>query len=169
MTPQSIVAVLLALAVLAAWLRLWLGHRRDARRPRAWRLAVLVLLQPLLALALHATLFPPASVLAPGELTLLTEGASAGDVPEAARDGLVLALPEARAGGDVARVPDLGTALRQHPGTTRVHVVGAGLVARDRDAAAPTFQPDGLYFLGPVYDAKWQLPTQVPGFDWLPG
>lgn len=136
MTPQSIAAVLLALAVLAAWLRLWLGHRRDARRPRAWRLAVLVLLQPLLALALHATLFPPASVLAPGELTLLTEGASAGDVPEAARDGLVLALPEARAGGDVARVPDLGTALRQHPGTTRVHVVGAGLVARDRDAAA---------------------------------
>ena len=67
---------------------------------------------------------------------MLTEGASAGDVPEAARDGLVLALPEARAGGDVARVPDLGTALRQHPGTTRVHVVGAGLVARDRDAAA---------------------------------
>ena len=127
MTPQSIAAVLLALAVLAAWLRLWLGHRRDARRPRAWRLAVLVLLQPLLALALHATLFPPASVLAPGELTLLTEGASAGDVPEAARDGLVLALPEARAGGDVARVPDLGTALRQHPGTTRVHVVGAGV------------------------------------------
>ena len=43
------------------------------------------------------------------------------------------------------------------------------LAARDRDAAAPTFQPDGLYFLGPVYDPKWQLPTQVPGFDWLPG
>ena len=43
------------------------------------------------------------------------------------------------------------------------------LAARNRDAAAPTFQPDGLYFLGPVYDAAWQLPTQVPGFDWLPG
>jgi hypothetical protein len=26
------------------------------------------------------------------------------------------------------------------------------LAARDRDAAAPTFSPDGLYFLGPVYD-----------------
>jgi hypothetical protein len=26
------------------------------------------------------------------------------------------------------------------------------LAARDRDAAAPTFSPDGLYFLGPVYE-----------------
>ncbi len=31
------------------------------------------------------------------------------------------------------------------------------LDARNRDAAAPTFSPDGLYFLGPVYDAKWGL------------
>jgi tRNA pseudouridine38-40 synthase len=27
------------------------------------------------------------------------------------------------------------------------------LAARCRDAAAPTFPPDGLYFLGPYYDA----------------
>ena len=27
------------------------------------------------------------------------------------------------------------------------------LAARDRDAAAPTFAPDGLYFVGPYYDA----------------
>lgn len=40
--------------------------------------------------------------------------------------------------------------------------------ARSRAFAAPTFSPDGLYFLGPVYDAEWGLPTQVSGFDWLP-
>ena len=27
------------------------------------------------------------------------------------------------------------------------------LAARDRDAAAPTFAADGLYFVGPYYDA----------------
>lgn len=42
------------------------------------------------------------------------------------------------------------------------------LEARSRDAAAPTFSPDGLYFLGPVYDAHWQLPERTPAYDWLP-
>ena len=42
------------------------------------------------------------------------------------------------------------------------------LQARSRDAAAPTFSPDGLYFLGPVYDAHWGLPSSVPAYDWLP-
>lgn len=40
--------------------------------------------------------------------------------------------------------------------------------ARSRDAAAPTFSPDGLYFLGPVYDPKWGLPSRTPAYDWLP-
>jgi tRNA pseudouridine38-40 synthase len=42
------------------------------------------------------------------------------------------------------------------------------LQARDRDAAAPTFSPAGLYFLGPVYDARWELPDRTPAYDWLP-
>ncbi|MDP2264743.1 MAG: tRNA pseudouridine(38-40) synthase TruA [Hydrogenophaga sp.] len=42
------------------------------------------------------------------------------------------------------------------------------LAARSRDAAAPTFSPDGLYFLGPVYDAFWNLPERTAAFDWLP-
>lgn len=42
------------------------------------------------------------------------------------------------------------------------------LAARSRDAAAPTFAPDGLYFLGPVYDAVWGLPTRTAAYDWLP-
>jgi tRNA pseudouridine38-40 synthase len=40
--------------------------------------------------------------------------------------------------------------------------------ARDRDAAAPTFAPDGLYFLGPVYGPEWQLPSRTAAYDWLP-
>ncbi|MCY1365057.1 tRNA pseudouridine synthase A [compost metagenome] len=42
------------------------------------------------------------------------------------------------------------------------------LLARSRDVAAPTFSPDGLYFLGPVYDPAWGLPQRTPTFDWLP-
>ncbi|MFY9511771.1 MAG: tRNA pseudouridine(38-40) synthase TruA, partial [Rubrivivax sp.] len=42
------------------------------------------------------------------------------------------------------------------------------LTARSRDAAAPTFPPDGLYFLGPYYDAAHDLPEHTPAFDWLP-
>ena len=42
------------------------------------------------------------------------------------------------------------------------------LAARSRDAAAPTFSPDGLYFLGPVYDAAWGLPQRTAAYDWLP-
>jgi tRNA pseudouridine38-40 synthase len=41
------------------------------------------------------------------------------------------------------------------------------LAARSRDAAAPTFPPDGLYFLGPYYDAEHGIPQQVPARGWL--
>ena len=40
--------------------------------------------------------------------------------------------------------------------------------ARRRDAAAPTFSPDGLYFLGPVYEAHHGLPSRTASYDWLP-
>jgi tRNA pseudouridine38-40 synthase len=42
------------------------------------------------------------------------------------------------------------------------------LAARRRDAAAPTFSPDGLYFLGPVYESKYGLPIRTASYDWLP-
>lgn len=42
------------------------------------------------------------------------------------------------------------------------------LLARDRNAAAPTFAPDGLYFLGPVYAPSWGLPEQTSSYHWLP-
>lgn len=42
------------------------------------------------------------------------------------------------------------------------------LAAKSRDAAAPTFPADGLYFIGPYYDAALELPAHVPALDWLP-
>lgn len=43
------------------------------------------------------------------------------------------------------------------------------LGARDRSRAAPTFAADGLYFLGPRYDACHALPQRTAAFDGLPG
>lgn len=42
------------------------------------------------------------------------------------------------------------------------------LASRDRKLAAPTFAPDGLYFLGPDYDARHGIPTRTHANDWLP-
>ena len=145
MTPERIVAALLALAAVAAGLRWLLAYRRDRRGPRAWRLLLLLALQPLLAATLYLVLFPPAHPLAPATLTVLTAGATGADAPDA--DGIVLALPEAAASAGVARIPDLAGALRAHPGTARVRVVGAGLVPRDREAARTVsiaFEPPPL-------------------------
>jgi tRNA pseudouridine38-40 synthase len=53
-------------------------------------------------------------------------------------------------------------------GTQTVHWMADVLQARRRDAAAPTFSPDGLYFLGPRYDPAFELPQKTAAFDWLP-
>jgi tRNA pseudouridine38-40 synthase len=42
------------------------------------------------------------------------------------------------------------------------------LAARDRSLAAATFAGDGLYFVGPYYDAAHAIPERVPAMDWLP-
>ncbi len=40
--------------------------------------------------------------------------------------------------------------------------------AKNRAVSAPTFSPNGLYFLGPTYAPNWQLPERTAAFDWLP-
>jgi len=40
--------------------------------------------------------------------------------------------------------------------------------ARDRALAAPTFSPDGLYFVGPYYDPVHDIPECTAAMDWLP-
>ena len=62
----------------------------------------------------------------------------------------------------------MGCLLAVGQGTQRPDWVQEVLLARSRAAAAPTFSPDGLYFLGPRYDKHWGLPESAPPFDWLP-
>lgn len=42
------------------------------------------------------------------------------------------------------------------------------LKAKNRAIAAPTFPPDGLYFLGPDYGPDFALPTNTSAMGWLP-
>lgn len=54
-------------------------------------------------------------------------------------------------------------------GTRDVDWMSEVLASRSRERAAPTFAPDGLYFLGPYYDAVHGIPEHVPALGWLPG
>jgi hypothetical protein len=125
-------ALALAAIVAIAALRMFAAARRrqGTGRHSALRLSAMVAA----AVLLYFFLLPPAGAPRPRALTLLTAGSTAADAV-AAGDDIVLALPEAPALPGVARVPDLGTALRRHPGATPLRVRGNGLAARDRDAA----------------------------------
>ena len=62
----------------------------------------------------------------------------------------------------------MGSLLAVGQGRQPVAWMAEVLAARSRKVAAPTFSPDGLYFLGPRYDARWGLPESTPLFDGLP-
>lgn len=134
MTPERIVAALLALAVLVASVRWLLAMTRGATatRPRARRVVALLSLQAACAVLLYFTLLPPARLVDAGTMVVLT--ARADRVATTRRGEHVVALPEAGAAPGATRMPDLATALRRHPGTTRLRILGDGLTARDRDA-----------------------------------
>jgi tRNA pseudouridine38-40 synthase len=53
-------------------------------------------------------------------------------------------------------------------GTRPVAWMAEVLASRKRETAAPTFSAAGLYFVGPYYDPKFELPTHTPAMDWLP-
>ncbi|MBA3486968.1 MAG: carboxypeptidase regulatory-like domain-containing protein [Lysobacter sp.] len=158
-------AGLLVTAVVLGTARMaWQLWRPDAAgRPRAWRTALLLLAQAASAGLLYFVLFPPPVALQADTLVVLT--ARADSVPASERAGAqVIVLPEAMdqaSSTHAERAPDLATALRRHPNTQRIRVIGAGLVPRDRDAtqglaveylAAPL--PAGLVEL--------QAPARVP-------
>lgn len=148
-TPLA-TACVLAFAVLLGWagvlVRQW--HAAPAQRSRAWRIAVLLLAQPLCAALLYFTLWPPTMPGTAGTLTIATAGASRQAVGQVGDASTVIALPEAPSLAGIARVPDLATALRRHPGVRELRIVGAGLPPRDRDAVrggvAATFDPAPL-------------------------
>ncbi|MGJ7607263.1 tRNA pseudouridine(38-40) synthase TruA [Variovorax sp. LT1R20] len=55
----------------------------------------------------------------------------------------------------------MGCLVRIGRGDERPEWIAEVLEARSRKVAAPTFSADGLYFLGPLYDAKWGLPAEA--------
>nr|WP_316639457.1 tRNA pseudouridine(38-40) synthase TruA [uncultured Roseateles sp.] len=62
----------------------------------------------------------------------------------------------------------MGCLLAIGSGTRVVPWMGEILAGRDRKLAAPTFPADGLYFVGPYYDAEHGIPERTPPMDWLP-
>ncbi|MEH3159324.1 MAG: carboxypeptidase regulatory-like domain-containing protein [Sphingomonas taxi] len=154
MSVERIAAALLALGVTLAWLRLGLWQYRSTARAPWWRVAALAALQPVVAGLLYLTLFGGTPAQSGGTLLVATEGAPRLVAPAAGET--LIALPEAAGVAGAEHAPDLGTALRRHPGTTALHIVGSGLVARDRLAAAgvtlryaPPNAPRGLVALTP--------------------
>lgn len=80
-------------------------------------------------------LFPPMTkALLDGQLVVLTPGADKQQISRHAGSGTVVALPGVDAPANIPRWPDLASALRHHHDAA-LHVVGAGLPLRDRDAA----------------------------------
>lgn len=128
MTGLPVVAIVALATLLALWR---LRHARAA----GWKKAALLALQPLCAALLYFALVPPPRAGQAGTLVVASAGSDAQALAAAAGERVV-ALPEAPALPDVERVPDLASALRRHPGTQRLRIVGDGLPARDRDAAA---------------------------------
>lgn len=124
------VAIAVAVIVVMGTLRL---AASGSARPR--HRAALIALQALAALLLYFTLLPPPRSVDAGQLIVLTGNATlAGNPPPGTTR---IALPEAPATTHADRAPDLATALRQHPGSTALLLVGDGLAARDIDTALP--------------------------------
>ncbi|WP_460732860.1 carboxypeptidase regulatory-like domain-containing protein [Lysobacter tyrosinilyticus] len=135
MDSQRLAITLLVFALIVASARmLWFASRRMPR-PRAGRVVVLLLLQTTSALLLYRTLVPPTTEMATETLVVATGNAPANQVRARSANERVVALPEVGTIADVESVPDLATALRWHPATARLRIVGRGLTARDRDSA----------------------------------
>lgn len=146
MSLPLVIGGLLALAAILSSARLVYGQLRadTAQRSRGWRMVLLLLGQPLCALLLYFSLFPPAVPIQARTMVVATAGATLAQLNARVAGAALVALPEAPPLDDAQRVPDLATALRRHPEVRRIRVVGAGLEARDRDAVrglAVEFQP----------------------------
>lgn len=156
MDMQRTTLVLVAFAVLIGGARtLWFAWRRSPR-PRAWRTALLLLLQLASAALLYRTLLPP--VVALGTDTLVVATADAPATLRIAGNERLVALPEAGNIHQAEAVPDLATALRRHPETARLRIIGRGLPARDRDSV------DGLpysFVAAPLPRGLVELPGWV--------
>lgn len=155
-----ILIALLAVLLLASVRLCWQQWRGPARTRIVF--ASLLLLQAAMTTLLYLTLVPPTQRAPGGQLTVLTAGAD--QVRWSATPGeIVIALPEAPRAAEALRAPDLATALRQHPGSTALRLIGDGLPARDRATALP----GGTRTEAPAAPQGWVAlqppPVTVPG------
>lgn len=158
--PAFWLPALLAAGVLLAWARLawWQARAPAGERASRVRLLALFVLQPACAALLYFTLVPPRqATTAEATLVVMTARASGLPLPGPLAGARRIALPEADTVADAERMPDLATALRAHPGVRNLHVVGAGLEARDLDAVdgravafTPAPLPRGVVRLAPL-------------------
>ncbi|HCT27047.1 MAG TPA: hypothetical protein DIW85_12650 [Stenotrophomonas sp.] len=170
MTPSGLnlwIALALAVVVAIASVRQLRGS--TAHPGRRW---IVIALQIAAATLLYFCLVPPAHQRpAAGLVVLGAEADRAGALP--ASEGPLLLLPEASDVPGGQRIPDLATGLRQHPAST-LTLVGAGLVARDRDAVLPrdvrwqpAARPRGWVALQPPADAapgaRFEVQAQARG------
>lgn len=158
--PRWILIALLAVLLLASARLCWQQWRGPVRARGVF--LGLLLLQIAVTALLYLTLVPPMQRAAGGQLTVLT--AASGQVRWSAAPGeTVVALPEAPTAAEALRAPDLATALRQHPGTTSLRLIGDGLTARDRDVALPR----GVRLASPGTPQGWMSlqppPVTPPG------
>ncbi|KMS58140.1 hypothetical protein [Sphingobium cupriresistens] len=147
MTIKWAVALTLGLATLLALVRLSLWHRRARKRGEASpvRLALLMLLQPVVSTLLYCALFPPMEGGGATDLRIATARTSR--LATTADGSPLILLPEASAMAGGEATPDLATAFRRHPGVRTITVLGDGLGQRDIDAAqqvAVRFDPPPL-------------------------
>jgi hypothetical protein len=107
-------------------------------RTRASHSVARIALQIVAALLIYFALFPPRvdERFAAGTLMVLTPGVTPQQLAKPGNASAIVALPGATTRGDIEQVPDLGTALRRHPDTARLQIVGSGLPPRDLDAAS---------------------------------
>ncbi len=153
--PAIMTAALLAIATLVSVIRLILWRRAaGADAGVSWRFATLLFLQPLCSAALYLTLFPPPTMQSAGTLRIATAGTPVGAA--LASGSPLIALPEAGRVSGAKFMPDLATALRRYPGTSRIILLGAGLIPRDLDATRsvdvvfnPSPAADGIIALTP--------------------
>lgn len=113
-----------------------LGIARVLRGAHAYR-AARIALQVVAAVLLYLCLLPPSTHedFAAGDLIVLTPGVTAAQLDLLQESAPTIALPGSTDQRGIESVPDLGTALRRHPDSRRLRIVGGGLPARDRDAA----------------------------------
>lgn len=164
MNATWIITTLLGLA-------LALGITRTLSGAHPYR-AARIALQIVAAVLLYLCLLPPSTHenFAAGELVVLTPGVTKAQLDALRASATTIALPGSTDQRDIESAPDLGTALRRHPDSRHLRIVGSGLPARDRDAARGLVADfDAAPLPRGVVDLETQPDVRAGSLWWLRG